>query len=61
VYLAFNNNCGCTPEAIENKLQGRLRVKPRVFISDEELIREQVYNPQSRKPIRFVDRRKTHE
>ena len=60
VYLALNNNCGCTPEVIENKLQDRLRVKPRVFISDEELIREQVYNPQFRKPIRFIDRRNTH-
>jgi len=56
VHLALNNR-GCSPEAIENKLRDRLRVKPRVFISDEEIIREQVYNPKSRKPIRFIDRR----
>jgi len=59
VYLALNSY-RCTPEVIENKLRDRLRVRPRVFISDEEIIREQVYNPQSRKPIRFIDRRKNH-
>lgn len=48
----------CTARVIENKLHARLRVKPKVFITDEELVREQVYNPKLRKPVRFVDRRK---
>jgi phenylacetate-CoA ligase len=48
---------GCTIAAIRNKLQSRLRFKPRVSISDEISIREKVYNPKSRKPIRFIDRR----
>lgn len=48
----------CTARVIENKLHARLRVKPKVFITDEELVREQVYSPKLRKPVRFVDRRK---
>lgn len=56
VYLAVQGH-GCTTEAIQNKLQARLRFKPRVFIRDEESIRGQVYSPKSRKPIRFIDRR----
>ncbi len=56
VYLTAQGS-GCTAEAIRNKLQARLRFKPRVFIRDEEEIRGQVYSPKSRKPIRFIDRR----
>ncbi len=47
----------CTPESIQDALQARLRVKPRVVINDEERIRGQVYNPKFRKPTRFIDRR----
>ncbi|MCX5714751.1 MAG: phenylacetate--CoA ligase family protein, partial [Candidatus Omnitrophica bacterium] len=57
VYLTAQGP-GCTPEAIQNKLQARIRIKPRVFIRDEEAIRGQVYSPKSRKPIRFIDRRR---
>ena len=56
VHLAFDNHL-YSPEAIEDKLQARLRVKPRVFIREEEFIRKQVYSPKSRKPVRFIDRR----
>jgi phenylacetate-CoA ligase len=56
VHLAADNP-DCTLKAIQNKLQARLRFKPRVFIRDEESIRGQVYSPKSRKPIRFIDRR----
>ena len=56
VYLTVEGP-GCTTEAIQNKLQARLRFKPRVFICDEETIRAQVYSPKSRKPVRFIDRR----
>jgi phenylacetate-CoA ligase len=48
----------CTAEAIGNRLQARLRVRPRVVIEPEELIREKVFTPRSRKPVRFVDTRK---
>ncbi|HNW39640.1 MAG TPA: AMP-binding protein [Candidatus Omnitrophota bacterium] len=51
------NQASCTKAVIQEKLQARLRVKPKVFISDEELIKEQVYSPGSRKPVRFIDRR----
>lgn len=43
---------------IEAKLQARLRVKPEVVVEPEEAIRQQVYTPASRKPVRFMDRRK---
>lgn len=56
VYAAVTERF-CTAGLIENKLNARLRVKPKVFICDEELIREQVYSPKSRKPVRFFDRR----
>ncbi|MCX5694840.1 MAG: AMP-binding protein [Candidatus Omnitrophica bacterium] len=56
IYVAVNNSA-CTKTAIQEKLQARLRVKPKVFICDEELIKEQVYAPGSRKPVRFIDRR----
>lgn len=57
VHLAVDR-IDCAPEVIQDKLQARLRVKPRVLISDEGSIREQVYNPKSRKPIHFIDRRR---
>lgn len=44
-------------ETIAAKLQARLRVKPRVVIDSAKDVRSKVFTPQSRKPIRFVDRR----
>jgi phenylacetate-CoA ligase len=57
IYVAVRDP-GCTQGHIQQKLQARLRVKPEVFIVDEVLVKEQVYTPHSRKPIRFIDRRK---
>lgn len=56
VHVAVDN-ADCTCECIQNKLQARLRVKPRVFINEEALIRDHVYSPKSRKPVRFIDKR----
>ena len=56
VYAAVNDP-SCTAGVIENKLNARLRVRLKVFITDEQLIKEQVYNSKFRKPIRFIDRR----
>ncbi|NQU74300.1 MAG: AMP-binding protein [Candidatus Omnitrophica bacterium] len=56
VYLAAEGS-GCTVETIQNKLQARIRFKPRVFIRDEEFIKGQVYSQKSRKPTRFIDKR----
>ena len=47
----------CTQNMIQEKLQARLRVTPKVFICAEELVKEQVYTSGSRKPVRFIDRR----
>ena len=56
IFVALNNPI-CTSADIQEKLQARLRVKPKVFICQEELIKEQVYAAGSRKPVRFIDRR----
>jgi phenylacetate-CoA ligase len=56
VYAAVRD-AGCSEEVIQEKLQARLRVRPKVFITEEDLVREQVYSPKSRKPVRFIDRR----
>ena len=56
IYAAVTNR-SCSAGIIENKLQSRLRVKLKVLITDEELVREQVYSPKLRKPVRFIDRR----
>ena len=46
-----------TGEWLEEQLAARLRVKPAVMIKDQKEIREQIFSPQSRKPVRFFDRR----
>lgn len=56
VYAAIND-MSCTADTIQDRLQARLRVKPAVVIKDEETIKQQVYTPQSRKPVHFIDRR----
>ncbi len=48
----------CTAAQIEERLQARLRVRPRVIVEPEERVRELVFPPRARKPVRFTDRRK---
>ena len=57
VHVAVNDS-DITPESIESSLQARLRVKPRVTIDSMQTIRSKVFDPSSRKPIRFFDNRK---
>ena len=56
IYVAVTDPA-CTKNAIQDKLQARLRVKPEVFICQEDLIKEKVYTSGSRKPVRFIDQR----
>jgi len=56
VHAAVSDD-SCTAGTIAGKLQARLRVMPRVVVDPVEEVRQRVYTPQSRKPIRFVDRR----
>ncbi|MEW6379952.1 MAG: AMP-binding protein [bacterium] len=56
IYAAVND-ASCTAEVIQDRLQARLRVKPSVVIDSPEAVRQQVFNPKSRKPIRFRDKR----
>ncbi len=48
----------CTTEMITDKLQAHLRVRPEVIVASEEDVKSQVYAGNSRKLIRFVDKRK---
>ncbi len=43
---------------LEERLLARLRVRPEISTEGEDEIRRQVYRPQSRKPVRFIDRRR---
>ncbi|MCK4485581.1 MAG: phenylacetate--CoA ligase family protein, partial [Desulfobacterales bacterium] len=56
IYAAVND-MSCTADIIQDRLQARLRVKPAVVITDEETVKQQVYTPESRKPVHFIDRR----
>ena len=56
IYVAVDNPA-CSKANIQEKLQARLRVKPEVFICQEDWIKEKVYTSGSRKPVRFIDQR----
>ena len=49
---------GIDADAIGDLLQARLRVRPTVAVAPEDEIRARVYDPESRKPVRFFYRRK---
>jgi phenylacetate-CoA ligase len=55
VHVSMNE--GGTIEAIEEKLQARLRIRPEIAIEEEGELREKVYLPEYRKPMRFKDLR----
>ena len=52
-------DASCSAGMIMDKLQAHLRVRPEVVIASEESVRSQVYAGNSRKLIRFVDKRKS--
>jgi phenylacetate-CoA ligase len=47
----------CSAEDIAGRLQARLRVRPEVVLAGEDEVRRTVYTDNSRKPVRFMDRR----
>ncbi|MFW9842593.1 MAG: phenylacetate--CoA ligase family protein, partial [Candidatus Thorarchaeota archaeon] len=51
------SDSSCTANVIQDKLQARLRVRPEVAIADEEAVKRQIFTPESRKPVRLIDRR----
>ncbi len=57
VHAAVKDNA-CSAKMIMDKLQAYLRVRPEVVIASEESVRKQVYAGNSRKLIRFIDKRK---
>ncbi len=46
-----------TAADIEKRLQASLRVKPKVVIESGAEVRQQIFNPSYRKPVRFFDKR----
>ena len=57
VHVALSD-AGVTAGAIQEKLQARVRVKPAVLVDPEDQVRARVFDPRSRKPLRFFDLRK---
>ena len=57
IYIALDGDLSQTNDILQ-VLQARLRVKPDLMVEPIEEIRKIVYNPESRKPIRFIDERK---
>jgi len=45
------------PEYLQDRLQAVLRVNPHLLFESEEDVRKHVFLPNSRKPIRFIDKR----
>ena len=54
---AYPKHAGLTADAVSDFLSSRLRTRPLVVIETEAAIRQVVFSPHSRKPVRFVDRR----
>ena len=57
VFAAVKDS-SCTPGVIADRLQARLRVRPKVVLADGEAVRGRVYAADSRKPVLFNDRRR---
>ncbi|MFH0880407.1 MAG: AMP-binding protein, partial [Lentisphaerota bacterium] len=52
--------CAGMPHPVDwlrEQLQARLRVAPFIVIDPEEKVRQHIYTPESRKPVRVIDRR----
>jgi len=58
VHVAIKDE-SCTTQMIMDSLQARLRVRPEVSVASEDEIRSQVYAGNTRKPVRFFDKRKS--
>ena len=57
VFVALKDD-SCSAEIISDKLQAHLRVRPEVVLASEDDVKSQVFAGNSRKLIRFVDKRK---
>lgn len=52
------DNPGRPPIAlIRDRLKARLRVAPTIVVDPDDRLRHHIYTPESRKPVRFLDRR----
>ena len=57
IYLSLNDT-SLARETVENTLQAKLRVTPRVLVEDDKALQARICDPTSRKPVRFFDRRR---
>ena len=57
VHASVSSGHDCSPESIAEQLQCRLRVKTKVVVKPESEIAREIYASESRKAVRFVDRR----
>jgi phenylacetate-CoA ligase len=57
VYVALDGDHSLADDVLQ-RLQARLRVKPELVIVHIDEIRKVVYNPEFRKPVRFIDERR---
>lgn len=57
VYVSLTGAGEFSVDSVSEYLQSRLRVRPDLYIEDRIKLREKVYSPESRKPIRFFDKR----
>ena len=53
-------NKNITKEMLEDELVAKLRVKPEIILESEEILKQKVFAPHSRKPLRFCDKRKVY-
>jgi phenylacetate-CoA ligase len=56
IYVSLRDD-SYSPEMIMDRLQAHLRMRPEVVVASEENIRREIYSENSRKLIRFKDRR----
>ncbi len=57
LHVALREGARLTPAELADRMAARLRVKPLIQLEAEADIRAVVYTPESRKPVRFIDRR----
>ncbi len=59
VFISLQNK-NITKEMLEEELVAKLRVKPEIILEADDILKKKIFTPQSRKPVRFCDQRKTY-
>jgi len=59
IYVSLQDQ-NCTREMLEEILVAKLRVKPEIILEPEATLKQKIFNPASRKPVRFCDKRSVY-